>query len=557
MAVAVQVRQRRRSRDAQAALRAAWGQPKSRDRDLPLIANYHHARVRPAGASVALDARTWADLDLDAVFSFLDRTESVPGRQVLYHRLRSTVHSPGSLADFDELVERLGREAAFRLRAQRVLAPLDGALFHWLWALALEPVEPLPRWAIVYPLFAGLMVLCLCLSPLLPPLLLVPVFGFVGGGALRATLGLRLVPIANSFRDMVRLLVAAGRLADFEEVPEGVRRELTARLVAVAGLRRWGGLLGRGAEANLDLVGVFLEYLNLLFCLDANAVMLGVRELRRHQDDLHAVFEAVGALDAALAIASVRASGIAWTRPVFDAPRSPVVLEALRHPLIDRPVPNSLTLGPPDGLLVTGANMTGKSTFLRTVGVNAVLAQSLHTVFAGSYRAPWLEVASCITAGDSLLAGKSSYQAEVETLVGMLSRLTDGRGGDRLFLFDELFRGTNTLDRIGAASAVLWWLVGHEGPKVGGSEGPKVGGSRCLVIAATHDLELVALLAGRFEAGHFADRLGESGLQFDYVLRPGPTTTRNAIALLGVLGAPPEVVNDALARTEVLRARRG
>jgi DNA mismatch repair ATPase MutS len=94
---------------------------------------------------------------------------------------------------------------------------------------------------------------------------------------------------------------------------------------------------------------------------------------------------------------------------------------------------------------------------------------------------------------------------------------------------------------------VLQWLVRGEG------DGGDAGG-RCLVIAATHDLELVALLTPAYQVVHFADQLTDAGLHFDYLLRPGPTTTRNAIALLGVLGAPPEVVSKALARTEQLRA---
>jgi DNA mismatch repair ATPase MutS len=195
--------------------------------------------------------------------------------------------------------------------------------------------------------------------------------------------------------------------------------------------------------------------------------------------------------------------------------------------------------------------MTGKSTFLRTLGVNAVLAETIHTVFASRYEAPWLSVHSCITPADDLQAGKSYYQVEVETLVAMLRAA--GSENIRLYLFDELFRGTNTLDRIGAASAVLSYLVtGLQS----GSEAQSDVRPRCFVLAATHDLELVSLLTPDYAVVHFADQLTDAGLRFDYKLRPGPTTTRNAIALLGVLGAPQEVVAEALGRTERLRKGR-
>jgi hypothetical protein len=539
----------RKSRQIDAKRLAEWGTPKDRDLDPALVGVYHATRVSKRGGEATLDARTWADLDLDAVFAFLDRTESVPGRQVLYDRLRSTTHSPESLAAFDDLAERF-RDDPFRLRTQRWLEPLNAQSVYWLWSLALEPIEHLPRWAAVYPVFAVLMLVSICLIPAFHPLAVVSVLGLLVGTLLRAKFGPRLVPIANSFRDMVRLLNAADRFAGAPELPETLRSELKTRLAALARVRQFGGWLGRDT-GGADLLGLFIEYLNLIFCLDANAVMLAVAEMRRRQDDLHAVFEIVGSLDAALAVASVRAGGQAWTRPSFAPPGARAVFGDLRHPLLDDCVANSIALGPPTGVLVTGANMTGKSTFLRTLGVNAVLAETIHTVFASRYEAPWLSVHSCITPADDLQAGKSYYQVEVETLVAMLRAA--GSENIRLYLFDELFRGTNTLDRIGAASAVLSYLVtGLQS----GSEAQSDVRPRCFVLAATHDLELVSLLTPDYAVVHFADQLTDAGLRFDYKLRPGPTTTRNAIALLGVLGAPQEVVAEALGRTERLRKGR-
>ena len=552
-------KQRKKRLTLLAKLRAEWGGPASSDRDLPLLASYH--RAVSAGGAEAIDDRTWQDLDLDAVFGFLDRTGSIVGRQLLYHRLRSTTHSPESLAGFDRLVETFRRDETARLDVQVTLRALAGNSVYWLWSLALEPIDPLPRWAVIYPAFALLMAWLIVLTVAFQgPFLVLAVFGLVVGGALRAWFGRRLVPLMEPFRDMVRLIGVAERLGHMEHLPAGVRRQLLEPLPALARLRRSAGWLGRAPSANGDLGSLAIEYLNLVFCLDANAAIVGVRELRGHQADVHRIFQAVGEVDSALSIASVRdgasaaADRAAWTRPVFTEDGQPVVLEDLRHPLIESAVPNSVTLGPPAGLLVTGANMTGKSTFLRTVGVNAVLAQTINTAFASAWRAPWLSVASCITPSDDLQAGKSYYQAEVETLVAMLAG-TPSRG-TRLYLFDELFRGTNTLDRIGAASAVLDWLIaGRDTTQISAKTEVARGLSTVsLVIAATHDLELVTLLPG-YAVVHFGDRLTADGLQFDYKLRPGPTTTRNAIALLGVLGAPPELVTEALERAERLRAR--
>ena len=93
----------------------------------------------------------------------------------------------------------------------------------------------------------------------------------------------------------------------------------------------------------------------------------------------------------------------------------------LRHPLVDDAVPNSIALAPPHGVLVTGSNMSGKSTFLRTVGVNVVLAQSINTCLARAYEAPVYQVRSCIGRADDLIAGKSYYLVEVESVLALVN----------------------------------------------------------------------------------------------------------------------------------------
>src|SRR5215475_11521252 len=119
--------------------------------------------------------------------------------------------------------------------------------------------------------------------------------------------------------------------------------------------------------------------------------------------------------------------------------------------------------------------MSGKSTFLRTVGVNVVLAQTINTCLADRYEAPRYQVRSCIGRADDLLAGKSYYLVEVESVIALL------RAGEsvkpHLFIFDELFRGTNAVERIAAAEAVLRTLMSS--------------GNSHVTLAATHDVELV------------------------------------------------------------------
>ena len=143
---------------------------------------------------------------------------------------------------------------------------------------------------------------------------------------------------------------------------------------------------------------------------------------------------------------------------------------------------NSIVLRSGQGVLVTGSNMSGKSTFLRTVGVNAILAQTIGTCLARTYAAPVFVVRSCIGRSDDLVGGKSYYLAEVEALLGLVE--ASETADCCLFLLDELFRGTNAVERIAAGEAVLRELLlsrpGHDKHHV--------------ALAATHDGELVDLL---------------------------------------------------------------
>src|SRR5262249_53573422 len=143
--------------------------------------------------------------------------------------------------------------------------------------------------------------------------------------------------------------------------------------------------------------------------------------------------------------------------------------------------------------------------FLRTVGVTVVMAQTLNTCFAAGYEAPLFEVQSCIGRSDDIIAGKSYYLVEVEEVLARVQ--ASQRANPHVFLFDEMFRGTNAGERIGAAEAVLREIVA-----------PGVDRKPHVAIVATHDSELVELLGDLSTPCHFTDSIGAEGLTFNYRL---------------------------------------
>jgi DNA mismatch repair ATPase MutS len=217
-------------------------------------------------------------------------------------------------------------------------------------------------------------------------------------------------------------------------------------------------------------------------------------------------------------------------------------LTRIRHPLLGDAVPNSVTLGNPSGMIVTGSNMSGKSTFLRTVGVTTVLAQTIYTCLADTYEAPPYVVKSCIGRADDPASGKSYYLVEVDSVLTLV-RDSDSKV-PHLFLFDELFRGTNAVERVAAGEAVLRSLLELRADR---TKVPHV------VLAATHDQDLVGLVENWYAAYHFTDAIGDDELlAFDYQLQPGVASARNAIRLLELRGAPATLIARAMERAAEL-----
>jgi DNA mismatch repair ATPase MutS len=289
-----------------------------------------------------------------------------------------------------------------------------------------------------------------------------------------------------------------------------------------------------------DVLRAIISYLNLLFFIDGTVLYFGAPRLRRQTSRLLAAVGTLGEFDAAIAVASFRHGLETWTRPTFLRTAAGVRLVDVRHPLVTDAVPNSMDLCPPHGLLITGSNMSGKSTWLRAVGVNAILAQSIATCVAGEYAAPYWTVRSYIVRTDDILTGKSYYAMEVERITMLLTM--SGSSAPHLFLLDEIFRGTNAVERIAAAEAVLREIMRSR---------------HHLVVAATHDGELTDLLAGDYDPCHFGERSTTEGITFDYVIESGPATSRNAIALLKLHGVSDTVVQNALRRAVELDHRRG
>jgi DNA mismatch repair ATPase MutS len=491
--------------------------------DLPYLRDVQQL-VRAPGATGAdvLDDGTWSDLDLDAGFTALDTCRSVLGRLTLYHWLRAPIRT---LAQWPKLRARVAAGQALETAPNgwSSLAELLGEL-PWLPPLlvrVLEGVDHLPTLGATPNLlaFAAWLAPAAFLSS-----------SKAGGIALFVVFA---VNMAFHFLSSRKVDTALGSLA-FVNAVLGVAAQ--ASRTSLPGLEATTTRLGElvrelsplaRAAAEVGVPTMFddfpAEHLRIYALTRERRLTRCASLIETHAAQLREVCVLLGELDAAAALARFRRTH-ATSAPEFTDD-GPLTVEAARHPTLKAAVPNDLTLS--GGLVITGSNMSGKSTFLRMLALNALYAQALGCVCAKSWRGPLVQVGTSLRARDDLEHGQSTYSAEAVRLRTLLEGAASTPRA--LVLIDEPFRGTNSAERVAAGVAVLRHLR-RQG---------------ALVVAATHDLEVSRLLADTYATGYFVDTVTDAGLHFDYRLHEGFAGPRNAVRLLGVLGYPQAVLDDA------------
>jgi DNA mismatch repair ATPase MutS len=276
--------------------------------------------------------------------------------------------------------------------------------------------------------------------------------------------------------------------------------------------------------------GIIEELLNLAVFYELHIARRILSSVQFQRPELLAGFSALCDLESLLSLAA-----FAWETPHCTWPvptqRRELIIAGGRHPLIppQRVVANDLRFeGGEHVWIVTGSNMSGKSTLLRVAGVNALLAQCGSAVPAQAMNWVPVRLMSDLRARDNLAREESYFLAEVRQLKRML--VPEADNAPVLGLIDEPFRGTNSDEQTAASLAVLRFLLA----------------SSHFYLVATHDHALTRLADGGAARNvHFQENLQEGALVFDYRLREGPAETRNAIMLLELEGYPESVIADA------------
>ncbi len=193
--------------------------------------------------------------------------------------------------------------------------------------------------------------------------------------------------------------------------------------------------------------------------------------------------------------------------------------------MISNPVANNLY--EEKSVLITGSNASGKSTFLKTIAINAILAQTVYTCTAKNYVSCFFRIYSSMALKDNLLNNESYYIVEIKSLKRIIDAIDDRV--PVLCFVDEVLRGTNTIERIAASSHILKYLSRQN----------------VMCFAATHDIELTHMLVDDYSNYHFTENVQKNDIQFSYELLKGRATSRNAIQLLNIIGFEKSIVKNA------------
>lgn len=516
-------------------LRSIWGQKSKRQTVRKKKENLEACLEQKTGKEFCIDPITWNDLDLDAVYDAVDHTVSVCGEEHLYRALCTPVTTPETRAERERLAELFARDQKARETVQKALL-----------LMGKEKENPPTREIAVlmkaepgnkekYFLMAGIAVFGIALLFCAPSLGVVVLFAsMVGNGLVHGSESKKLESAMEALGCILRMQRTAKEL-EKESIPglETYQERLAKGEKKLRSMVRKCRTLVNTKGTQGGALNMVFAYFHTFFLLDLIEYASVVSEGKRYEKALSQMAEDLGILDFSLSVASYRESLSYYCVPEFVDEKKAgcrIDVEELYHPLLAHPVANSLYAE--GGILLTGSNASGKSTFMKNMAVNAILAQTLNTSLSKRYRGVVCRVMTSMALRDNLEQGESYFVVEVKSLKRILDA---GREKTPLLcVIDEVLRGTNTTERIAASESVLVALRR----------------ANVLCLAATHDAELTDLLEDFYTNYHFEEQITRQNISFPYRLKKGPARSKNAIALLETMGIEKKIVEQAKRRAE-------
>lgn len=507
-----------------AKIRSQYGKRPTREYEFAEFDAITHYFKRKQKEGFYLDDITWNDLDLDTIFMLLNQTYSCVGESYLYALLRTPSFSGEELEARERLVRYFMEHETEREQMSLFFAKVGKtgkkSIFDYIYNLA--ECRPASR--------SGDLLCLAVIAAGVASIFLTSYGALLLLGALAFSWSVyykekkRIEPYIVSCKCFLEMLKMADKLGSLKSGEmERYINQIEAAGKKFQKFRKNSYFVVSGGDG---LTGVLLDYLKLTFHLDLLQFPTLVRELGGQLGEFEILTKNIGELESAIAIASFRTMMEQWCVPSLNSSRDVMLRsEQMYHPMIEDPVKNSIRVD--RGVLLTGSNASGKSTFLKTVAINGILAQTIHTCLADSYESSFYQVYTSMALRDDLESQESYYIVEIKSLKRILDHV--GEEIPMMCFVDEVLRGTNTVERIAASSQILKSMA--------------VPGVLCF--AATHDIELTHILEEDYENYHFQEEVKDHDILFNYKLYEGRAVSRNAIKLLSIIGYQEEIIQSA------------
>lgn len=483
----------------------------------------------------SIDDITANDLDIDDIFLRINYARSGMGMDYLYYRLRNPISDPEELHKTDEKIAFFENNKEARDNFMKVFLSIghqkSGNSFCDIMDYFKE-IEGRSLFKDYLPLAivaTGIALSFFNVAIGIFVLIAGIIFGIVTYYGARGEIERSLV----AFSYINRFIFNAGSFPHIDEGP--IAENMTAIEDGYRKLKVFnknsGLVLNESASTTgtgnpLEIIG---DYLRMLFHIDIILFYHKLDFVKTHSADIELLYKKLGEIEYYISVAFYRASLEIKCVPTFG---DKVSFKDIGHPLIDNPVTNSMTVD--KCVLITGSNASGKSTFLKAVAINMIMAQTILTCTAAEFNTDIFRIFSSMSLRDSLEEKESYFMVEIKAIKRILD-YSDKHPENRLVCFvDEVLRGTNTVERIAAGCQILKSFCQEN----------------VLAFAASHDVELTRLLEKEYDNYHFEEEIAGDDVLFNYKLQVGRANSRNAIKLLNVMGYSEKIVKNATAMAE-------
>lgn len=478
------------------------------------------------GGENGIDDITWSDLDMDRLFALMDVTYSSAGEEYLYHMLRTPLTDKDELLARDKEIEYFRENNEDRLKLQMQFATMGKnerySLYDYLdFADSLKKIPSLP-YHFIAPVLVAVAIALLFFD------VSTGILAIVAAIVINMTWYFKTMNVIQPYMTSLKYIlkdmkaaekILALKVAVCPELQEGMKTSLGELKV----FKKKAATAFSESSGDGNPLTILADYINMLLHPNIIAFYTMYSQMQKHKEEIDRLHGSLGYLEMLVAAGSFKNAMEAGCVPVFDGGIS---AREIYHPLIEEPVKNSFE--EKGSVLLTGSNASGKSTFLKTVAVNMLLAQTINFACADEFHTGFFRLYTSMALRDDLEQGDSYFMVEIKALRRILEAAKED--GARIACFvDEVLRGTNTVERIAASTQILRFMER----------------SGMLCFAATHDIELTDLLKEGYANYHFEEEIIDDDVIFNYRLMEGKATTRNAIKLLSVMGYDEEVIKDA------------